>query len=497
LLAQKGNQPRYSPDGQWLSFTLPDTGYGQQGLTTAVYLMPAEGGERIPFATGFFASSNPIWSPDASRLLYAGSDLHSASEAIRFQLDGAASGGTAWYITPISGGQRVRIEPSAQFAPLLPAFPIPVAWLRNNRILFSYGSGDAVNLWLATLSPDNRRIVGPPEQLTFGTGRITDASVAGSGAMVFGITVPRPRLWDVPLETKEIPGKGDTMAVVTNRDFTYWPSLSDTGKLAYLAETSDKFNLWLRDLPSGKETLLASVEAGGNINRVSAYINRTGTQMAYTTLHGSKQVIYTIGAGGGTPEKICEDCGQLRSWSPDRKVMLSQERIFSGSKLVAVRINRIDVASGRKAVLLEKRGFLFSPDLSPDGRWVAFQARAALADRREQLFLAAMSDGAPVEPERWVPITELKYFDADPVFSRDGKILYFTSDRDGSTCLWAVRLDPASKKPVGDPYPVRHFHGNPRHYSWYPVFSVGPDRIVICLEHVQSDLWMTQLQEGK
>ncbi len=38
------------------------------------------------------------------------------------------------------------------------------------------------------------------------------------------------------------------------------------------------------------------------------------------------------------------------------------------------RINRIDVASGRKTVLLEKRSFLFSPDLSPDGHWVAFQA---------------------------------------------------------------------------------------------------------------------------
>ena len=163
---------------------------------------------------------------------------------------------------------------------------------------------------------------------------------------------------------------------------------------------------------------------------------------------------------------------------------------------MAVRINRIDAVSGRKTVLLEK-SLLYAPDLSPDGRWVAFQARAALADRREQLFLAPMSDGAPVEPERWVAITELKYFDANPMFSRDGKILYFNSDRDGFTCLWAVRLDPATKKPVADPFPVKHFHGSPRHYSWYPVFSVGPDRIIISLEQVQSDLWMTKLPDGK
>ena len=108
-----------------------------------------------------------------------------------------------------------------------------------------------------------------------------------------------------------------------------------------------------------------------------------------------------------------------------------------------------------------------------------------------------MSNGAAVEPERWVAITELKYFDANPLFSRDGKILYFNSERDGFTCLWAVRLDPATGKPVGDPFSVKHFHGSPRGYFWYPTFCVGPDRIIISLEQLQSDLWMTQLPEGK
>jgi hypothetical protein len=29
------------------------------------------------------------------------------------------------------------------------------------------------------------------------------------------------------------------------------------------------------------------------------------------------------------------------------------------------------------------------------------------------------------------------------------------------------------------------------------MFGVGPDRIIISLEQIQSDLWMTQLPEGK
>ena len=41
--------------------------------------------------------------------------------------------------------------------------------------------------------------------------------------------------------------------------------------------------------------------------------------------------------------------------------------------------------------------------------------------------------------------------------SPNGKLVYFTSSRDGFRCIWAVRLG-ASYKPDGDPFPVYHFH---------------------------------------
>ncbi len=81
------------------------------------------------------------------------------------------------------------------------------------------------------------------------------------------------------------------------------------------------------------------------------------------------------------------------------------------------------------------------------------------------------------------------------MWSRDGRTLYFNSDRDGSTCLWAFRLDAATKKPLGEAFAVKHFHTNPRRYTLYPQFCVGRDRIIISLDQVQSDLWMMQLPE--
>lgn len=204
--------------------------------------------------------------------------------------------------------------------------------------------------------------------------------------------------------------------------------------------------------------------------------------------------IFTVTANGGAPTKVCDDCGQLRSWSSNGAVMASQQNIVEGSKVARWRINRIEAASGRATILTEKPDtFLFAPDLSPDGRWIVFQARPAPVSDLEQLFVAPADENVPVTPNRWIALTDLQHFDADPQWSRDGKTVYFTSNRDGFTCLWALRLNPVTKGPIGQPFAVHHFHGTPRHYTFYPSFSVGPDRIVISLEQVQSDLWMMHL----
>ena len=207
--------------------------------------------------------------------------------------------------------------------------------------------------------------------------------------------------------------------------------------------------------------------------------------------------IFTVAATGGAPAKVCDDCGQLRSWSSNGGVMASQQPIPKGLNWTRFRINRIDTASGRTTILTEKPGtFLFAPDLSPDGRWIVFQARTAPVSDFEQLFVAPADENAPVAPSRWIALTDLQHFDANPQWSRDGKMVYFTSNRDGYTCLWALRLDPVTKWPVGQSFAVQHFHGTPRHYTFHPTFSVGPDRIVISLDQLQSDLWMMHLPEG-
>ena len=53
------------------------------------------------------------------------------------------------------------------------------------------------------------------------------------------------------------------------------------------------------------------------------------------------------------------------------------------------------------------------------------------------------------------------------------EFLYFWSDRDGSPCLWAQRLEPGTKRPTGVPLGIQHFHS--RGLSWRNLYLGAPD----------------------
>jgi hypothetical protein len=151
-------------------------------------------------------------SPDARQLLYLAQAKANFDEI-----------STGWYIVPLAGGQAFvsappRTRSTYSGMGLIDEAPVPLAWLRGNRILYRASSGDAINLWLATLSARNWRLTKPPDQLTFGSGEITSASVSESGTVVFGNTSAQARLWSFALER----GKG-----TPERELAALPSSGD------------------------------------------------------------------------------------------------------------------------------------------------------------------------------------------------------------------------------------------------------------------------------
>jgi eukaryotic-like serine/threonine-protein kinase len=161
--------------------------------------------------------------------------------------------------------------------------------------------------------------------------------------------------------------------------------------------------------------------------------------------------IFVMGATGEARRRVA-DFGYAPAWSPDgRELAVVTERLEqptsrqSTSQLWAV---RIDTGERRLVSAHDAMG----PTWSPDGRRIAFWGLKGDTFQRDLWSVAA--DGSQSAAEAAVPILDDPPLDWAPVYTRDGRWLYFSSARGGTYNLWRFALDPASGAPVGAPEPV-------------------------------------------
>ena len=106
---------------------------------------------------------------------------------------------------------------------------------------------------------------------------------------------------------------------------------------------------------------------------------------------------------------------------------------------------------------------------------------------------AGLTVNASVTTKRWVGISHPSRWDDKPCWSPDGRMLYFISDRDGYLCLWAQKLDPETKHPVGQPFAVYHLHSPRLALSNLDTdnleIDVAKDKIVLGLGELTGDIW--------
>jgi len=128
--------------------------------------------------------------------------------------------------------------------------------------------------------------------------------------------------------------------------------------------------------------------------------------------------------------------------------------------------------------------------LAPSDRWVAFTL--ALPDETAGLYLAKIGD-QPASFETWTKIDEDRNYIGSPTWSKDGKTLYYCSNRDGFICVWAQR-GAADGKPSGEPFAAFHNH-TPPDTKFYGVCWVkaAPDRLYMMLSEFKGDLWALKL----
>jgi TolB protein len=206
-------------------------------------------------------------------------------------------------------------------------------------------------------------------------------------------------------------------------------------------------DIWLKDLRTGEEraiTVTSSIER-------SPQISDDGGNVFFGIREEGLYPMYKVTAHGGTPQKVCTDCGTLSDISPDGEYVL----YHGGEPWSAY---AFQIASGRKTLIGSRTRRLYSSRFSPDGKWIAFHTDTGDDDRPRQIFVTAFTPNTAVPEEKWIPITSGQQSDFDVSWSADASMLFFFSNRDGNRCIWATRLNPQTKEPSGTAFPVVHLH---------------------------------------
>lgn len=82
-------------------------------------------------------------------------------------------------------------------------------------------------------------------------------------------------------------------------------------------------------------------------------------------------------------------------------------------------------------------------------------------------------------------------------WSPDGNLLYATSKRDGHLCIWAQRLHPVTKRPVGVPFAVFHSHDARLSLANQTenTLSLAGNTIVFSMGERTGNIWMAEWNE--
>jgi Tol biopolymer transport system component len=219
------------------------------------------------------------------------------------------------------------------------------------------------------------------------------------------------------------------------------PSLSRDGKkVAFFSGD----NPVVKDLSTGRETQLAQAKGEG------PSISPDGSSVVYflQPSTGAEADIYSIStAGGGSPRLVCRECGIPKGFSSDGARVLTQPGALAN---YIDRIALVELATGKVTdVLSDPKHHMWHAYYSWDDKWMTFKMQIGADDSHSRLYITPVENFIPAGPKRWIQLTGGEYNDDKPQLSPDGNTIYFTSDRDVFACMWALRLDPKTKRPLG------------------------------------------------
>lgn len=472
--------PRVSPDGKWIAYTqASNTG-------TDIWVIPADGGaaKRLTFhptveggTGGRHGPDNMVvtWTPDSRYVVYLSK---------RNQWNGWIQD---MFKVPVAGGNPIKMEIDSAVG--LATFSPDGKSIAYNRIFRNFRTWKRYNGGLAqdvyTYNFDTQKL----NRITTWSG--TDTSPMWVGDKIYYLSDRdenrRANIWVRDLKT----GKDHEVTHFTDYDVDFPAfgsnaiSFQQGGKLWELNladESLFQVNVQLPDdnprtrehvvavagqvrygdpagqvdyslAPNGKRIVIS---ARGDIFSVPAEHGPTrnltksqgadddhpafspdGKSVAYISDASGEDQLYTRPAKGGAARKLTNfKTGYFYGplWGPKSK----QITIYGQHKLWLVNVG----GGAPVEVALDKGGEIHDQSFSPDGKWLSFSMTVAGTDRRD-LYLYNIAS------KTLTNVDDGKNIDMNPVWSSDGKYLYFASARHENMAFPDVDFDFAELKSVG------------------------------------------------
>ncbi|HET7622981.1 MAG TPA: LpqB family beta-propeller domain-containing protein [Gemmatimonadaceae bacterium] len=234
-------------------------------------------------------------------------------------------------------------------------------------------------------------------------------------------------------------------ASVASRPSLYEPALSPDGSEIAFVSGGD---IWTVAATGGEARLLVSDPATESRPLYSA----DGKQLAFISTRTGDGDIYVLDFATGRLARITWDDGldQLDGWSRDGKWLYfsSTSHDISGMN----DIYRVAAAGGTPmAVSADRYASEYWAAPAPDGNTIAFTARGVVASQwwrkghshLDESEIWLLHDGKEPRYER---VTEGGAKSAWPMWSRDGRTLYYMSDRSGAENLWVQQVGGAARQ---------------------------------------------------
>ena len=185
-------------------------------------------------------------------------------------------------------------------------------------------------------------------------------------------------------------------------------------------------------------------------------VSPDGQQIVFVS-HREGRGIFVMGATGESARLLVAS-GALPAWSPDsRQIAYSTENFLTAESRQGTSRIWIIGADGQGARQLPIAIDAIQPAWSPDGSRLAFWSVRDESGQRD--IWTVRADGTDLSE-----LTNDAALDFCPVWSPDGRWVYFLSNRGGMNNLWRLRVDQASGLAQGEPElftlpspDVRHF----------------------------------------